>query len=60
MEARDELAETLRRLPAGARADLQHLIDRLDARLLARTTRDPHARPAHAAEGWWRQRLLDR
>ncbi|MFF9160512.1 hypothetical protein ACF081_09640 [Streptomyces longwoodensis] len=54
-EARDTLAEVLRRLPPRPAAELASVLAALDGRYAARTLPDPRA-PA-AGGGWWHGRL---
>jgi hypothetical protein len=58
--ARDDLEEVLRRLPAGARADLGRLVRRIDAEYERRTLPDPHVRSGWGADRWWWRRVSER
>lgn len=60
-EARDVLAEALRRLAPAARAGLRRLVTPLDAEFLRRTLPDPVAVSVSSwhAEAWWRQRIRE-
>lgn len=60
VEARDQLADVHRALPARARRELAAVVARLDAELWRRTIPDPgpwRRRLEPGDPGWWRQRL---
>jgi hypothetical protein len=58
-DARDELDEVLRRLPAGARRDLGRLVARIDAEFERRTLPDPGPVSDWAVGRWWWQRIQE-
>lgn len=59
-DARDDLEEVLRRLPAGARSDLGRLVRRIDAEFERRTLPDPGPVSDWAVGRWWWQRVRER
>jgi hypothetical protein len=59
-DARDDLEEVLRRLPAGARRDLGRFVQRIDAEFERRTLPDPRPVGDWAADRWWWQRVRER
>jgi hypothetical protein len=59
-DARDDLEEVLRRLPAGARKDLGRLVRRIDAEFERRTLPDPGPVSDWAAGRRWWQRIRER
>ncbi|MFI9150498.1 hypothetical protein [Streptomyces sp. NPDC053367] len=59
-DARDDLAEAMRRLPPGARRDLGRLIDRIDDEFERRTLPNPAPMSRRLVGCWWWSRIRDR
>ncbi|MGW0291032.1 hypothetical protein [Streptomyces tuirus] len=59
-DGRDDLAEVLRYLPGGARADLGRLVARIDAEFERRTLPDPGPASEWTAGRWWWWRIRER
>lgn len=59
-DGRDDLDEALRHLPAGARADLGRLVERIDVEFERRTVPDPGWMCEWTAGRWWWWRIRER